>query len=129
MKPQYEQYKALILQYANEWETRLGLSHLTIEHRFLEAFKSDDDTETQADTQFNWEYRHGVMRWFLPAVIRQTPEDLRADVCHEYVHTLTASMEVEMPDRHTKVCEYAVQSLTLAILHATDVIYSPTGGK
>lgn len=133
MIEQYEQAKALVLEYSKEWVERLGLDHLTFHYRFLEAFKEDDDSETVADTACLWQYRVVTIRWFLPALCRMGAEDIRHDVLHEHIHALTASMEVELKSKHEKVCEFAVESLTLAILHAVDGVVPSTsqsaGGK
>ena len=118
MKPQYEEAKELVLLYAAGWEKLLNLSHLTFQHRFIEMHKEDDDTMTVADTACEWEYRQVVMRWFLPTLTRMTPEEIKHDVLHEHIHCLVASMEQELSNRHAKACEYAVESVTLAILHA-----------
>lgn len=129
MKAQYELAKLTVEKAVEEWKIRLNLTHLTIELRFLEAFKDDDDTMTVADTQTDWEYRHVVIRWFLPRIVSMTAEEIRHDVLHELVHTLTAAMESEVPARATKQAEYAVESLTLAILHAVDTACIADGSQ
>lgn len=116
MTPLYKETKKLILEYAKEWEELLGINHITITHRFIESFKTEDDPDTLADTQFYWQYRSGTMRWFLPAIIREDHKGLREDILHEYIHVLVSSMEIELSNKYEKVCEYAVESLSIAIM-------------
>lgn len=129
MKPQYEEAKRLVEQFSAEWQERLALGHFTIKQTFLETFKDDDDQDTVAVTQTFWEYRHATMRWYLPKLVAMTPAEIRHDVLHEHVHVLTSSMESELADRHTKVSEFAVQSITLSILHAVDTACIADGSQ
>lgn len=120
MKPQYELAKALVETECVVWRHDLALGHITFRDRFYEGLK-DDDEDVVADTETDWEYRQSLMRWFLPKLCTMTPEEIRHDVLHEHVHALTASIESELSTRHNKACEYAVESLTRAILHLADL--------
>ena len=123
MKPQYEKAAKKIRKFADGWEYLFGLQgFMKVEHRFIEAFKEDDDPATIADTQCYWQYRLAVMRWFLPAVVRLSDSELDGDVCHEYVHVLTNPMESHVGNEFEEQCEFAVQSVTLALLNTRKVL-------
>lgn len=118
MKPQYEDARRKILERAAWLEKRIGLNWIEVTHTFVEGFKSDDDSDTIADTQTYWQYRQAVTRWFLPAVVRLTDDDLTRDVRHEYIHIVLSPMESHVPSKFEEQCEFAVESMSIVLGNA-----------
>lgn len=104
-----------------KWSERLGLSYLglSVTHVYSEGVADDDGAETVASTEFNWQYRQGRIVWYLPNVPALTNEELGGCVVHELLHCLLNSMEQHVPDRYEALIEYAIETTTRAILHAT----------
>lgn len=102
-----------------ELEQLLGISKLgiTVHHKFQESPVNDDD-RIVAETKADWEYRQVSLRWFLCEIVSLDDADLAGVALHEYVHVLLAPMESEVPARFAKQCEFAVESMTLALQHA-----------
>lgn len=122
MKSQYRKAIKRIERLSAQWEEIFGPTICSIEHRFLEAFKEDDDPGSIADTQTYWQYRNAVMRWFLPAVVRLSTQELWTVVCHEHVHVLLCSMESHIKDKFAEQCEFAVENVTIAMMNACKVL-------
>lgn len=103
-----------------EWYERLGMDKLGLDvrQRFSEAY-ADEDHVIIADTQYNWEYRDGAITWYLPRCAALSDKEIGEAAVHEFVHCLIASMESNVPDKHAKLSEFAVETVTQAILFAT----------
>lgn len=115
MKPQYETAKATVLRLAEKWQALLGLDRIKIEYVFVESFH-DDGHSVIADTEAFWEYHLAKIRWFLPAMIRETDEGIEEDLVHELVHVLLNPIERHVPTKLDEQKEFTVESVTQAIL-------------
>jgi len=116
MQPQYEAVHAAILEYSEKWQNLLGLDWLSIEHKFFDAYFTDEDYRTTAVTEAEWEYRHARIHWYLPSAARSAPADLEAVVVHEFVHVLLDAMESHVPDKYAEQCEFVVESVARSIM-------------
>ena len=107
---------------AAKWHFLLGFDKMgyTIEHRYIDGLRSDDEATVIADTECQWEYRQACIRWFLPAVARLDDWEIESTVVHEFVHVLNNSAESN-PDEDEKLKEFACESLALAFLHVQGV--------
>lgn len=113
--PVYADLITRINHLAIEWEHRLDLPGIDIVHRFLETYKDGNDHSTVAETDSEWQYRAGVIRWYLPVALRLSEHDLEVALVHEYVHVLIAPLEGVMPAKASDLCEYVVESIARAL--------------
>lgn len=118
VNPEYERAKERILATADIWHRRLGIDSLGIKvtHKFIPSY-DDDDHEIVARTQAVWQYRHAVVEWKLPAVTRLSDQALVEVVIHEYVHVIIAPMESKLDSEHEELCEFAIETMTRAIMN------------
>lgn len=97
MKQQYQHAIAHIEKLAPVWQDRMGLSHVQIEHVFLDAFDgegSNDDYKTTAVTESRWQYMQAKVKWYLPSMIRHSDEALEGTLVHELCHVLLGAEQV-----------------------------------
>lgn len=113
--------KARVVAAVDNVEEVLGIGELglTVHHSFNESpLSGDDEARTVAETKADWQYRQVKFRWYLPAIVALTDEQLIEDVVHEYVHAVLDPMESEVPEKFAKQCEFAVESMARVVLHA-----------
>lgn len=101
------------------WGKRLGFERLglNVSHAFSTSY-ADAHHTVVAETEFNWEYRDGKITWYLPRCAAMSDAELAEAIVHELVHCLIASMEANVPAKHSKTNEFAVETVTQAILIA-----------
>src|SRR5258708_5906443 len=88
-------------------------------HVTMEWFRERnyDEPTTVAITTTTWQYRHTVIKWYVPACEDNDDDFLENIVVHELVHVLIAPLvnvnnEKELPLQH----EYATECLSRALL-------------
>ena len=99
------------------WQAQLGLDWLTFKHNYTTAYDSDDP-HTCACTEAYWQYRDVKFTWYLPAIARLDDDELEDVVVHEFVHSMIAPIEQNMDDDDADLCEFAVENVCRAFLHA-----------
>lgn len=111
---------ARVLALTKVWEDRLGMTGFyTIKHRRIDALGDPPYDGVIAETKAAWEYKQASILWHTPRVCSIDDTELEVTVVHELIHVLVASMEsLITPSKHAKACEFAVQSVTDALLHA-----------
>ena len=92
------------------WQTAMDLGFITV-HNFF----SDEDPEQSAEVLTNWEYREAAIVWYAKAN-GMTQEEIDEVVVHELGHIIVAPMSDHLPNKHHKLEEFVVSSLTKAIL-------------
>ena len=120
MKAELRAQKTRVQVLTDYWYKQLGMNRLGfhVSHVFVESF-AEAHHSIVAETEYNWEYRDGVIRWYLARIASLTEDELSEAVVHEFVHVILASMESCVKEKHSKLCEFAVESMTQAILAAT----------
>ncbi len=88
-EPQYVEAIARIETWAPVWQERLGLSHIEIEHKYLDTFE-DVEPKTSADCAARWQYDVATIRWYLPSIVRLKRALLEQTLVHELCHVLLA---------------------------------------
>ena len=115
--PLYKKAKRRILRLAAEWEPRLALPGIRVEHRFHAKWFDDENSDTTvASTVVRWEYREAVIHWYLPALVRLVPRDQEDVLVHEYVHVLTGAIKELVPSDHIERLEVATENVAIALL-------------
>ena len=118
-----KQIKGLV----SKWHELLGFDALgiTIEHRYIDGLRNEDEATVIADTEAQWEYRQATIRWFLPAVCRLDKDEIESTVLHEFIHVLNNPAE-KNPDEDEKLVEFSAETLTLAVLNVARLSGSRT---
>lgn len=99
-----------------KWQDYLDMG-LRITHRRLDTVADEPMQGMVAETKVCWEYRQASILWYVPNVCTIEDDELERIVIHEFLHALLAPIEVRVPDKFLKEREFAVQSVTDAILH------------
>lgn len=93
-KANYEYLEAIVRDRSDIWQDRLGLSHVEIEHVFLDTFEGagdGSDFHTTACTETRWQYLQAKIKWYLPSLVRHDERTVEAVLVHELVHVLLAA--------------------------------------
>lgn len=91
MKKQYAPIERKILRWSKQWQKRLGIEHVEIEHVFLDSYFGDDgeeDFKVTAVTEGRWNYYEAKVKWYLPSAIRHDDVKLEETLVHELCHVL-----------------------------------------
>lgn len=120
MKANYELVKHTIEGLKDDWQTRMDLGHFSIQHTYLESFNEEDHLII-AQTQAMWEYRHAVIKWWLPSAARLDRKELEDTLVHEYTHILMSPIESKISDKHLELKEFTVESIARALLRSKNV--------
>lgn len=111
--------KKAIRTHARRWQRLLQLPDVT--HIWVDQpYDADNDGErTHADTRCLWQYKSAVVRWYLPTMALLDADAVEATVVHELVHVMVNPMESHVPDRFVEQREFAVETVTRALLNVT----------
>jgi len=102
--------KLRIERRVHHWQAVMDLGFITV-HNFF----SDEDPEQTAEVLTNWEYREAAIVWYAKAN-GMTQEEVDEVVVHELGHVIVAPMSDHLPNKHHKLEEFVVSSLTKAIM-------------
>ena len=116
----YDEQIQRILRVANRLQIELQLEWIHINHRFNEA-PHEEGNLAVSETQ--WEYRQADITWALTDVAAASDEELEKICIHEYMHILLGPLEEFLPKKSQKQEEFAVESLTRAIMAARSVSF------
>lgn len=100
------------------WQTIMNLGFISIENHF-----SDLEVEQAAEVITSWEYREAAIVWYTKNCENATQKEIDETAVHELSHILVAPMSDHLPNKHSKLEEFVVSSITNAILSAKN------GGK
>lgn len=106
-----------------EWTDRLEMNWIHIALYRSDTVRSDDEG-CAADTSAKWEYRRAKIAIYMPNVMNNTDEDLEDIIVHELVHVLAASMEQFVKEKDTALSEFAVETISRALICAHRSGYS-----
>lgn len=90
----YEGIQRFIESQSPKWVRRLGLSHFTVKHVFLDSYYGDDgeeDFKVTAVTETRWNYLQAKVKWYLPSCARHSREVLEKTLVHELCHVLLSA--------------------------------------
>jgi len=79
---------------------------------------SDEESKNIAEVMTNWEYREAGIVWYNQHIRKISQEHLDETVVHELGHIIVAPMSDHLPNKHHKLEEFVVESITKAIIGA-----------
>lgn len=124
------------------WQERMGLSHIEIEHHYLDASSAllmgvgakhapgtvrcgygqrGGATTFTAFVETRWNYQMADVYFMLPSVIQWEKDRLRAVLVHEYSHILCAAEQYLLEFKLTEIV--AAEAMTTADLDALATLY------
>lgn len=93
------------------WQTAMNLGFVTVHNYF-----SDEEVPQTAEVVTNWEYREAAIIWYTKNCEDLTQDELDEAAVHELGHVIVAPMSDHLPNKHHKLEEFVVSSLTRAIM-------------
>lgn len=106
-----ERYQKNIEKTVKRWQTVMDLGFVSVVNYF-----SDEDAPQTAEVITNWEYREAAIIWYTNNCKDLTHEELDAVAVHELSHILVAPMSDHLPNKHHKLEEFVVESITKAVM-------------
>lgn len=100
------------------WQRRIGLSHFSIRHSFVDAFFGDEDAgdvKTTAVTNVRWQYLEARIVWYLPSAVRHEDEYLERTLVHELCHVLLSPEQADIPGKHSEKLELSTEMVARAL--------------
>ena len=113
--PEFDRAQARIEAMLAKWHDLMGIGWLTIKYTYNPNF-NEEHHRIIATTEADWEYHQARTDFHLPAVCAIDDDTLERVIVHETVHALTAPMEVIIPAKDAKICEFAVESITRVLV-------------
>lgn len=94
-----------------KWQTAMNLGHITISNYF-----ADEETDSVAEVVTAWEYLQAGIIWYAPNVVQLNQDELDEAVFHELGHIMVGPMSDFLPEAHSKLEEFVVQSIAKALM-------------
>lgn len=81
-------------------------------------YRSDSAHEDgfAADCAAKWQYRHAIVRVYLPAIANHTDGDIEGIIVHELCHILLNPVDSVLPRKFSDQCELATENVARAFL-------------
>jgi hypothetical protein len=95
----------------SRWQTVMELGFISITNHY-----SDEEVVQTAEVITNWEYREAAIVWYTKNCEDLTQEELDECAVHELGHIIVSPMSDHLPDKHYRLEEFVVSSLTRAII-------------
>jgi len=93
------------------WRGTMDLGFIAV-HNFF----SDEEVPQTAEVLTNWEYREAAIIWYRSNCENLSPAEIDEVVVHELSHVLVAPMSDHLPNKHHKLEEFVVESISRAII-------------
>lgn len=106
-----ERYQSRVERTVKRWQTVMDLGFVSIYNYF-----SDEESKNIAEVMTNWEYREAGIVWYNQHIRKLAQEQLDEVVVHELGHIIVAPMSDHLPNKHHKLEEFVVESITKAII-------------
>lgn len=110
-----ERYQSRVERRVRHWQTVMDLGFVSIYNYF-----SDEESKNIAEVVTNWEYREAAIVWYNKQIRTMTQEEIDEAAVHELGHIIVAPMSDHLPNKHHKLEEFVVSSITKAIIGVRD---------
>lgn len=99
------------------WWNALGIDRHNIDVVYHRDY-ADDNNSVVGRTYCNWQYMHGTLDFFLPAVANIDENDMENMVVHELVHIIAWPLWDNAGTSRRKENEYAIECMARALIDA-----------